>query len=136
PTFLDFVEYLAGRLGDAPVLLLCLGRPELAERRPAWLREPATAVVLEPLTEADSERLLEALGVTANVRPRIAAAAEGTPLFVEQLAALADDHAGEMPGSIRGVPTSGSTGSTARTARCSSGQPSPAAASRSRPSST
>jgi DNA-binding SARP family transcriptional activator len=103
PTFLDFVEYLAGRLGHAPVLLLCLGRPELAERRPAWLREPAAALVLEPLTEADSERLLEALGVTPDVRPRIAEAAEGNPLFVEQLAALADDHAGEMPGSIRGV---------------------------------
>ena len=105
PTFLDFVEYLAGRLGEAPVLLLCLTRPELAERRPAWLQEPGAALVLEPLSEADSGMLLEALGAPAAVRPRIAEAAEGNPLFVEQLAAIADEYsaAGEMPGSIRGV---------------------------------
>ncbi len=105
PTFLDFVEYLAARLGEAPVLLLCLGRPELTDLRPGWLRPPAEALALEPLSEADSERLLEALGVELAVRPRIAEAAEGNPLFVEQLAAIADDYgtAGAMPGSIRGV---------------------------------
>ncbi len=105
PTFLDFVEYLAARLGDAPVLLLCLARPQLAELRPAWLQEPAVALSLEPLSEADSETLLEALGVQVAVRSRIAEAAEGNPLFVEQLAAIADEFgaAGAMPGSIRGV---------------------------------
>ena len=105
PTFLDLVEYLAGRLGDAPVMLLCLARPELAERRPNWLQEPARALALEPLSEADSERLLAALAVPAEVHSRIAAAAEGNPLFVEQLAAITDEHSapGDMPGSIRGV---------------------------------
>ena len=105
PTFLDLVEYLAGRLGDAPVLLLCLARPELAERRPNWLQEPARALALEPLSKADSERLLAALAVPAELHSRIAAAAEGNPLFVEQLAAITDEHSapGDMPGSIRGV---------------------------------
>jgi DNA-binding SARP family transcriptional activator/class 3 adenylate cyclase len=105
PTFLDFVEYLAARLGDAPVLLLCLGRPELVDRRPGWLRPPAESLALEPLSDADSERLLEALGVEPGVRPRIAEAAEGNPLFVEQLAAIAGEYGagGPMPVSIRGV---------------------------------
>ncbi len=105
PTFLDFVDYLAGRLGDARVLLLCLGRPQLAERRPAWLLSPAVGIVLEPLSEGDSETLLEVLGVAAAVRPQIAEAAEGNPLFVEQLAAIADEFGvlGKMPDSIRGV---------------------------------
>jgi class 3 adenylate cyclase/DNA-binding SARP family transcriptional activator len=105
PTFLDFVEYLAGRLGDAPVLLLCMARPQLMESRPNWLQEPASAVILEPLTEADSERLLEALGAPAAARSRIAEVAEGNPLFVEQLAAITDEHGtgDAMPGSIRGV---------------------------------
>jgi DNA-binding SARP family transcriptional activator/class 3 adenylate cyclase len=105
PTFLDFVEYLAGRLGDAPVLVFCLGRPQLAELRPAWLQPPAAALTLEPLSAADSELLLANLGAPATVRARIVEAAEGNPLFVEQLAAIAGEGAGagEMPVSIRGV---------------------------------
>src|SRR4029079_18960787 len=55
PTFLDFVEYLAGRLGDARVLPLCLARPQLAEQRPACLHAPAVGLGLEPLSEADSQ---------------------------------------------------------------------------------
>jgi class 3 adenylate cyclase/DNA-binding SARP family transcriptional activator len=104
-TLLDFVEYLAGRLGDAPVLVLCLARPELADRRPGWLREPVAPLVLGPLSNSDSEELLEAIGVPASVRPRLVEAAEGNPLFVEQLAADAEAYgeSGEMPGSIRGV---------------------------------
>ena len=105
PTLLDFVEYLSARLGAAPVLLLCLARPQLAELRPAWLQPPAAALILEPLSDADSERLLEALGTPAAAWPRIAAAAEGNPLYVEQLAAISEEFttAGAMPGTIRGV---------------------------------
>ena len=105
PTFLDFIEYMAGRLGSAGVLLLCLTRPQLVERRPNWLQEPATPLLLQPLSDADSEAMLEALGTPSAVRPQIARAAEGNPLFVEQLAAIADEQSlpGDMPGSIRGV---------------------------------
>jgi len=105
PTLLDFVEYAAGRLGEARVLLLCLGRPELAERRPAWVQEPAASLVLQPLSDAESLRLLESAGVPPELRPRIAEAAEGNPLFAEQLAAIAvEGGAGsELPGSIRAV---------------------------------
>ena len=36
PPLLDLVDHLAARLDDAPVLLLCLARPELLAARPAW----------------------------------------------------------------------------------------------------
>ena len=44
-TFLDLVESTALLSTGAPLLLLCMARPELVERRPAW---PAT-LRLEPL---------------------------------------------------------------------------------------
>jgi predicted ATPase len=90
PTLLDLLEYLAGFIQHAPVLLICLARPELAERRPLWMTRDV--VVLEPLSEQDSETLLDGLGdLDPETRRRIRAAAEGNPLFAEQLAALALD---------------------------------------------
>jgi class 3 adenylate cyclase/predicted ATPase len=105
PTFLDFVEYLAGRLDSSPVLLLCLARPQLIDQRPAWFQAPAAVVSLEPLSETESELLLDVLAVPVAVRARVAAAAEGNPLFAEQLAAIAgeNDGAEAIPDSIRGV---------------------------------
>lgn len=105
PTFLDLVEYLAARLGEARVLLVCLTRPQLGEQRPTWLQPPAELLLLEPLSDADTELLLESLGAPPALRARIAETAEGNPLFVEQLAAITDESAATvvMPGSIRGV---------------------------------
>ena len=105
PTFLELIDFLTARLGKARVLLLCLGRPQLADKRPNWFEEPLAALSLGPLSETDSDRLLEALGAPIAARSRIVEAAEGNPLFVEQLAANADEQGGtgDMPGSIRGV---------------------------------
>ena len=36
PTFLDLVEHLADWSRDAPILLVCIARPELLDRRPTW----------------------------------------------------------------------------------------------------
>ena len=47
-TFLDLVDYLDGWTA-APVLLLCVGRLELLERRPEWRDD---GFLLEPLTDA------------------------------------------------------------------------------------
>jgi class 3 adenylate cyclase/predicted ATPase len=102
PTFLDFIEYLAARLGQAHVLLVCLTRSELIAARPAWFHEPAEAILLAPLSDAESSALLAEFGVPAADRRRIAEAAEGNPLFVEQLSAIADQ-VDTLPGSIRGV---------------------------------
>jgi class 3 adenylate cyclase len=104
-TLLDLIEHLSVRLGTAPVLLLCLTRPELAERRPQWVSRPEATLTLAALSDLDAEDLLDALDAPAGVRERIAELAEGNPLFIEQLAAFAGEE-GEnvaLSGSIRGV---------------------------------
>ncbi|HEX6681137.1 MAG TPA: adenylate/guanylate cyclase domain-containing protein [Gaiellaceae bacterium] len=96
PPLLDLVEYLLGWL-SAPVLLVCLAREDLVDLRPGWLnlRSNADTVVLEPLDRAETESLLGELRADPAAKHRIAAAAEGNPLFLEQIAAfLADEHDG------------------------------------------
>jgi class 3 adenylate cyclase/tetratricopeptide (TPR) repeat protein len=102
PNFLNLLEYLAGWISDAPVLVLCLARPELLERRTL---PHAESIALEPLSEEDAEELLDVLGAPVEARKRIAEAAEGNPLFVEQMAAMAVDAGGDVavPASIRAL---------------------------------
>ncbi|MGZ4354163.1 MAG: adenylate/guanylate cyclase domain-containing protein, partial [Gaiellaceae bacterium] len=88
------VEYVAGWSRDAPILLLCLARPELLDERPDWLNVRGTAMTLEPLSADEAEELLATLDapLEPGARARIREAAEGNPLFVEQMAAmLAED---------------------------------------------
>jgi tetratricopeptide (TPR) repeat protein len=73
------------------MLLLCMARPELLEKRPAWGggKWNATTVLLEPLDAEETNQLLDSLGgVSAEMRERIRTAAEGNPLFVEEMLAL------------------------------------------------
>jgi class 3 adenylate cyclase len=104
-TLLDLIEHLSVRLGAERVLLLCLARPELAERRPQWLSGAEATLTLGTLSATDSHELLYALGAPAAVRERIIELAEGNPLFLEQLAAFAGEEGVDvtLSGSIRGV---------------------------------
>ena len=99
PTLLDLAEHLGHWTRDAPVLLLCLARPELLDERPAWRGESMT---LEPLSDVESEELIENLLGEAplddDARARIRETAEGNPLFVEQLLAMLAD--GGDPGHV------------------------------------
>ncbi len=93
PKLLDLLEYLAGWTDDAPIVLLCLARPDLLDERPGWLMsQSSTGLLLGPLTEAESEALLEEIGrewpLDTAARARITEAAEGNPLYVEQMAAM------------------------------------------------
>ncbi|MDX6386390.1 MAG: hypothetical protein QOD85_192, partial [Gaiellaceae bacterium] len=93
PKLLDLLEYLAGWTHDAPVLLLCLSRPELLEERQSWLTVPnATGIVLLPLTDAEADVLLDEIGqewpLDDAARAGIKEAAEGNPLYLEQMAAM------------------------------------------------
>jgi len=92
PTFLDLVEHVVDESRDAPILLLCLARPELLELRPAWgTGRMSTTVLLEPLGERESLRLIEnALGsaLDEDGSRKVLAAAEGNPLFLEEMAAV------------------------------------------------
>ncbi len=94
PTFLDLIEHIADLSRDAPILLLCMARPELLDKRPGWGggKLNATTVLLEALPPADTERLIENLLGGAlldeGLRIRIRDAADGNPLFVEEMLAL------------------------------------------------
>jgi class 3 adenylate cyclase/tetratricopeptide (TPR) repeat protein len=97
PTFLDLVEYVADWSREAPLLLLAVARQELLDARPTWAggKLNSTSILLESLSAEESERLIDALlshrHFTSAVRRRIVEAAEGNPLFVEQMLAMAGE---------------------------------------------
>jgi tetratricopeptide (TPR) repeat protein len=91
PTLLDLVEYVTSFAQGVPLVVLCTARPDLFEDRPSWgaPRPNTTLVMLEPLTAADSGVLVAELGdLPEEARARIIEAAEGNPLFVEQLVVM------------------------------------------------
>ena len=97
-TFLDLVEHLADWSRDAPILLICLARPEFLDERPGWGggKFNATSALLERLSDGESAELVTNLlgraQLDEEVRDRIMSAAEGNPLFVEEmLGMLIDD---------------------------------------------
>jgi class 3 adenylate cyclase/tetratricopeptide (TPR) repeat protein len=103
PTFLDLVDHVADWSRDAPILLVCIARPELLDRRSTWAggKLNATTVLLEPLTADETDLLIERLlgdsALAEPLRARIREAAEGNPLFVEQmLAMVAESGNGEV----------------------------------------
>jgi class 3 adenylate cyclase/tetratricopeptide (TPR) repeat protein len=97
PTFLDLVEHVAEWSRDAPILVVVQARPELRDERPGWGGgvANATSILLEPLTEGETAELVaDLLGdseAAADVSARVAAAAEGNPLFVEEMVAMLID---------------------------------------------
>ncbi len=106
PTFLDLIEHLADWTRDAALLLVCVARGELLEVRPGWGggKMNATSILLEPLDgEAASQLVDNLLGraeIPAEARTRILDAAEGNPLFVEEmLGMLIDDGLLKLEGS-------------------------------------
>jgi class 3 adenylate cyclase/tetratricopeptide (TPR) repeat protein len=112
-SFLDFVEHLAEWVRDAPVLLLCVARPELLEGRRSWGggRLNATTILLEPLDESESALLVTNLGgedVAPELRRTITEVAEGNPLFLEEMVAMIreDPHTAEsVPPTIHALLT-------------------------------
>jgi predicted ATPase/class 3 adenylate cyclase len=97
PTFIELVDYLAELSRDAPILLLCMARPEIFDRHPGWGggKLNAAAMLLEPLDDGDCRRLIgNLLGrgpLPADAETRIAEAADGNPLFAEELLAMLVD---------------------------------------------
>jgi class 3 adenylate cyclase/tetratricopeptide (TPR) repeat protein len=95
-TFLDLIEHVALLSSRGSILLLCLARPELLDRRPAW---PIT-LRLEPLDDADLAQLMPQR-IPAELREKITRAAGGNPLFIEEMVAMA----GEADGAVVVPPT-------------------------------
>ena len=95
---LDLLATVADLASQTPMLLVCPARPELLDARAGWGggKANATTVLLEPLEAGSALELIDALApgraLAEGVRVRIADAAEGNPLYVEEfLGMLIDD---------------------------------------------
>ncbi len=93
PALLDLLEHVCDLSRVAPIVLVCMTRPDIVDERPGWGagRANASSIVLQPLGEEDSQALAEQLMVGSNFDPdvtgRILEAAQGNPLFIEQVIA-------------------------------------------------
>jgi class 3 adenylate cyclase/tetratricopeptide (TPR) repeat protein len=95
-TFLDLLSYVLEWTDGVPVFLLCLARKELLDRRPGWAAVARSEVLaLEALDDTNCAGLLRGLldtdDVPAEVTSAIAGAAQGNPLFVEEIVGMLID---------------------------------------------
>ena len=103
PTLLDLIESVSDLARDAPILVICPARPEFLDDRSTWGggKLNATTILLEPLAEGPALELIDALvpGVLpTSVRARIANAAEGNPLYLEEFVGMLIDDGALVPG--------------------------------------
>ncbi len=111
PPLLDLIEHVAEWSRETPIFLLCVARSDLLDVRPGWGggRVNASSVLLEPLGEDESRALVDELlaevDLDADVQGRILETAEGNPLFLEELVALAREARGsvDVPPTIHAV---------------------------------
>ncbi|HET7567102.1 MAG TPA: AAA family ATPase [Gaiellaceae bacterium] len=96
---LDLIEHLAAWVREAPLLILCLARPELLDVRPTWGggRVRSVTLELEPLQAEESAELVGLLTGELDVPVDVAtvlAKTEGNPLFVEETIRMLAERAG------------------------------------------
>jgi class 3 adenylate cyclase/tetratricopeptide (TPR) repeat protein len=96
-TFLDLIENLVENVESAMVLLLCTARHDLLEGHPDWATDARSQrIVLQPLADADAGQVVQGLlgeaGIAGRAQERIVQAAEGNPLFVEQMLSMLIDN--------------------------------------------
>jgi ABC-type oligopeptide transport system substrate-binding subunit len=89
---LDALNHLMLALADQPLMIACVARPTLLERRPHWGEgQPFHSdLMLRPLSKWDSRRLVVEIlqkvpEVPQALRDLIVAGAEGNPFFIEEL---------------------------------------------------
>jgi tetratricopeptide (TPR) repeat protein len=90
-TFLDFLDHLLDTVENASILILGSSRHEISERHAEWAAAHLPMLItLEPLSDADAGKIVEELlgSLESSVRARIAAVAEGNPLYVEQIVSM------------------------------------------------
>src|ERR671915_349018 len=105
---LDAIEHLAQWV-RAPLLIVCLARDELLDRRPGWGggRRSATQLILDPLGAADTESLVACLLPDSGALvPAVVERSGGNPLFAEEMARrIAEEggHTAELPDTVQAV---------------------------------
>jgi predicted ATPase/class 3 adenylate cyclase len=95
---LDFVNHLAQSCKDLPLMVLCMTRSTLFERRPLWGsgQQSHERIDLAPLSKRGCRELVETLlsrlrTVPAALRDLLIGSAEGNPYFVEELVGMLID---------------------------------------------
>jgi class 3 adenylate cyclase/tetratricopeptide (TPR) repeat protein len=106
---LEAIEHLAQWV-RAPLLLVCLARDELLDRRPGWGggRRSATQLLLNPLSEGQARALVQALLPSGReMVPAVAERSGGNPLFAEEMARRIAEkggtEGGQLPDTVQGV---------------------------------
>jgi class 3 adenylate cyclase/tetratricopeptide (TPR) repeat protein len=110
---LDFVDHLVDWGAGVALLVVCVTRPELLERRPGWGGGKPNALTLSvsPLSDEETARLLAGLldraVLPADLQVTLLARAGGNPLYAEQFARLAAEtqRGGELtlPENVQGI---------------------------------
>lgn len=88
---LDLIDHLARECRQVPLLIICLARPSLFERRPSWGERQAAHIRLDlpPLSEEDSRQLVSEIlrkvdQIPLDLRDLIVSRAEGNPFYIEE----------------------------------------------------
>ncbi|HOU40175.1 MAG TPA: adenylate/guanylate cyclase domain-containing protein [Promineifilum sp.] len=102
---LALLEQLSALTADAPLMMICLARPLLFERRPVWAAESATPATLPlaPLSENHSRELVLQIlrklpDIPAALLDLIVQSAAGNPFYVEELVRVLIEDGVIVPG--------------------------------------
>jgi predicted ATPase/class 3 adenylate cyclase len=102
---LDLWEHLARTCSQAPLLMVCLARPALYERRPEWGQDLAShaRITLEPLSRRESRSMVDSIlqktgDIPQAMRELIVGGAEGNPFFIEEIIKMLIDQQVIVPG--------------------------------------
>lgn len=95
---LNLIDYLARTCANAPLMIVCLARPTLLERRPDWCEgHPGhQRLLLDSLSRRDSRALVEAILRKASDVPQalqelIVGGGEGNPFYIEEIVKMLID---------------------------------------------
>jgi len=90
PAVVGMIEQLVERVSNAPILVICIARPEFLEGRRDWSsgKPNSTTITLDPLSPHDTgtliSELLEIEALPRELRAQLIARSAGTPLFCEE----------------------------------------------------
>jgi ABC-type oligopeptide transport system substrate-binding subunit len=102
---LDLLNHLVAAVTEARLLVVCLARPELYERRPSWGegQETHSRINVRPLSRRSSRALVgeilqKSSEIPCELRDLIVDGAEGNPFYVEELIRMLIEDGVIVPG--------------------------------------
>ena len=107
PALLDCVQHLAEWSRDAPIVVICLARPDLTEVMPWWGRTPGEVTIrLDPLTRDEGRSLVRSLGgAPPHLEAQMIEVAGGNPFFLREIATELREHPAADRPSVQVPPT-------------------------------